>query len=236
MCPFRNTLNSHEKNVPALPKASCPSIWFLGAHSHQGRSCHSGSPPGEGPHPPRRWQHDPQVRPPHASLSRSPLAAGHDHCAGLASRQRYPDVNHAGASQSHEIIGLTASGQSSFAPSGSSPSQTLPRARIIRRRSVFDTARIRGRRFGNRWMALNVLPIDSTASDAAAVAFLTPKRLGSATMRNRLRRRMREIYRRRLALQPEAAYLVWVARPPALELDFEALTKCMAELRKKALD
>ena len=82
-------------------------------------------------------------------------------------------------------------------------------------------------------MALNVLPMDPAAPDAAAVAFLTPKRLGPATARNRLRRRMREIYRRRLALHPETAYLVWVARPPALELDFEELTKCMTALRQR---
>jgi ribonuclease P protein component len=85
-------------------------------------------------------------------------------------------------------------------------------------------------------MALNVLPKDPAAPDTAAVAFLTPKRLGSATARNRLRRRMREIYRRRLALRPETARLVWVARPPALELDFENLAKTMAELHGKALD
>ncbi|MCE0497271.1 MAG: ribonuclease P protein component [Methylacidiphilales bacterium] len=110
----------------------------------------------------------------------------------------------------------------------------LPRARIIRRRAVFDATRTKGRKIGNRWMSLNVLPIDPAAPDAAAVAFLTPKRLGSATVRNRLRRRMREIYRRRLALTPEKVYLVWVARPPALELDFEELTKCMTELRRRA--
>jgi hypothetical protein len=45
---------------------------------------------------------------------------------------------------------------------------------------------------------------------------------------------MREIYRRRLALRPEPAYLVWVARPPALELDFEALAECMTALRRRA--
>jgi ribonuclease P protein component len=83
-------------------------------------------------------------------------------------------------------------------------------------------------------MALNVLPIDPAAHDPAAVAFLTPKRLGPATTRTRLRRRMREIYRRRLAQEKETVYLVWVARPPAVELDFEGLVKCMSELRKRA--
>lgn len=82
-------------------------------------------------------------------------------------------------------------------------------------------------------MALNFLAHDPTAPDPASVAFLTPKRLGPATKRNRLRRRMREIYRRYAAEVPETAYLVWVARPPALELDFEELKRCMMDLRKK---
>jgi len=82
-------------------------------------------------------------------------------------------------------------------------------------------------------MALNYLPLDPAQPDAATVAFLTPKRLGAATRRNQLRRRMREIYRRYLAQPPEKSYLVWVARPPAVELDFEGLKKCMAQLRQK---
>jgi ribonuclease P protein component len=116
--------------------------------------------------------------------------------------------------------------------SGPLPSQALPRARIIRRRAVFDATR-KARRVSNPCLSLNFLPHDPARSDPATVAFLTPKRLGGAVKRNQLRRRMREIYRRYLALPSENAYLVWVARPPALELDFEGLKKCMAGLLKK---
>jgi len=79
-------------------------------------------------------------------------------------------------------------------------------------------------------MTLSVLPLDPARPDPATVAFLTPKRLGPATVRNALRRRMREIFRRHLALPDEKTYLVWIARPSAVELDFEALKKCMSEL------
>lgn len=115
---------------------------------------------------------------------------------------------------------------------GSPPAQALPRARIIRRRAIFDATR-KARRVSNRYLALNFLPHDPARPDPATVAFLTPKRLGGAVKRNRLRRRMREIYRRHLAQPSEKTYLVWVARPPALELDFEGLKKCMAGLLKK---
>ena len=125
--------------------------------------------------------------------------------------------------------------QNSPRPADSSPSQSLPRARIVRRRAVFDATRNKGRRVSNRYMALNFLPHDAVKSgETGRVAFLTPKRVGTAVKRNQLRRRMREIYRRHLAQPCETAYLVWVARPPALDLPFEELKKCMTALRERA--
>jgi ribonuclease P protein component len=83
-------------------------------------------------------------------------------------------------------------------------------------------------------MVLNFLARDALASgETGSVAFLTPKRLGAATVRNKLRRRMREIYRRELARPEESVYLVWIARPPALELSFEELKKTMRDLVKR---
>jgi ribonuclease P protein component len=81
-------------------------------------------------------------------------------------------------------------------------------------------------------MALNHLPKEAMKSgETGSVAFLTPKRLGAATKRTQLRRRMREIYRRYLTEPSEDHYLVWIARPPALELPFQELKKCMSALR-----
>ena len=79
-----------------------------------------------------------------------------------------------------------------------SPSEKLPRARVIRRRATFTATRERGRRTTDRCMTLSILPRDTDAPgvEPAEVAFLTPKRIGGAVVRNRLRRRMREIYRR----------------------------------------
>lgn len=211
--PFPNISPSHEKNVPALPKTSCPSIRFPGAHAHQGRSRHPVASPGEGTCPSRRSEDRTQVRPPYRSLNRSDVAAIYDR-------------------RSSEIH--SASAQASSGSSEASSSQTLPRARIIRRRTIFDATRLKGRRVSNRSMALNFLPHDPARPDPATVAFLTPKRLGGAVKRNQLRRRMREIYRRYLARPSEDSYLVWVARPSALELDFEGLKKCMMELRHKS--
>lgn len=107
--------------------------------------------------------------------------------------------------------------------------QALPRAKIIRRRTVFEATRLKGRRLTSRWMALNFLPHPKEPT-LATVAFLTPKRLGPAVVRNQLRRRMREVYRRHLQQPGQEKYLVWVARPAALDLDFEGLKRVMSEL------
>jgi ribonuclease P protein component len=113
-------------------------------------------------------------------------------------------------------------------------SEKLPRARLIRRRALFTATRERGRRITNRWMTLSVLPRDPAAApDASEVAFLTPKRIGGAVIRNKLRRRMREIYRRTPSI-PRDVYLVWIARPAAADLPFDELKECMTTLLRRA--
>jgi ribonuclease P protein component len=113
-------------------------------------------------------------------------------------------------------------------------SESLPRARVIRRRAVFNATRKQGRRVNNRWFTLNFLPRDAAPpGETGHVAFLTPKRIGPATVRNRLRRRMREIFRCHLQLPGETRFLVWIARPPALELDFDQLRQRMAQLHDR---
>ncbi len=112
-------------------------------------------------------------------------------------------------------------------------SEKLPRARLIRRRALFTATRERGRRITNRWMTLSVLPRDSADPDASEVAFLTPKRIGGAVIRNKLRRRMREIYRRTPNV-PRDVYLVWIARPTAADLPFDELKECMTTLLRRA--
>jgi ribonuclease P protein component len=194
---FPNISTSHEKNVPALSKASCPPIRFPRSHAHQERSRHPGPTQGEGTCPSRRQGYGAEVCP------------------------------------SYRSLGLSAFASDSPESSGSRPSENLPRARVIRRRKTFDAARNQGRRVSSRYFSLNLLPHDPTRPDQATVAFLTPKRLGAATVRNRLRRRMREIYRRHLPGLPEKTYLVWVARPPAVELEFEELKRRMLELKER---
>jgi ribonuclease P protein component len=67
------------------------------------------------------------------------------------------------------------------------------------------------------------------------VAFITPKKLGEAVVRNRLRRQLREIYRRHLPLlasRPPSDLIV-LAKSEALKLDFSALERNFLELYAK---
>ena len=85
-------------------------------------------------------------------------------------------------------------------------------------------------------MTLSILPRDAVVPGAelADVAFLTPKRIGGAVVRNRLRRRMREIYRRIPSVKGAPAFVVWIARPSAAGLSFDDLKTCMTALLRRA--
>ncbi len=84
-------------------------------------------------------------------------------------------------------------------------------------------------------MTLSVLARAETAGGLSEeVAFLTPKQIGGAVIRNRLRRRMREIYRRSLGPAKPAFHLVWIARAAASDLTFDELRDCMTALIRRA--
>jgi ribonuclease P protein component len=80
----------------------------------------------------------------------------------------------------------------------------------IPRRLGFERFRtVRAVRDGG--LALRAVP--DPAAGAVRVACSTPRRIGSAVVRNRLRRQLREAFRARAASIPDGWYLVSVERP-----------------------
>ncbi len=81
--------------------------------------------------------------------------------------------------------------------------ETLARIEILRRKR--DVARVRrlGAKSGTRFLSLRCAPNPDSPTDkrteslsSRRVAFLLPRGVGNAVERNRLKRRLREIYRR----------------------------------------
>lgn len=107
---------------------------------------------------------------------------------------------------------LSASLRAIPLPDAQARAESLPRRRIVRRRSLFSRVRLEGRRRVASSVQLALLA--SRSEGDGVVAFVTPRSLGLAVTRNGLRRRMREIYRRELAAsQRPGTVCVWTARP-----------------------
>ena len=82
----------------------------------------------------------------------------------------------------------------------------------LRASADFERARRRGRSWGN---ALLVLHACSGSDAGPRCGFSISRRVGKAVVRNRVRRRLREILRPRMARVPAGWDLVFTARPAA---------------------
>jgi ribonuclease P protein component len=89
----------------------------------------------------------------------------------------------------------------------------LPRAHRITEPAEFRTTVRAGRRCGGPLLTVHLA--SSTETDAARVGFVTSKAVGSAVVRNRVKRRLRELARTDLPSLPAGSRLVVRAQPAA---------------------
>jgi ribonuclease P protein component len=98
----------------------------------------------------------------------------------------------------------------------------LPAAARMRRRADFEAATRRGTRFGRSFVSGHLL-VEPDSGFPARVGFVVSKAVGTAVVRNKVRRRLRHLARGYLNSLPGGSLLVLRAGP-------RAATACQADL------
>ncbi|MEX1194307.1 MAG: ribonuclease P protein component [Dehalococcoidia bacterium] len=105
----------------------------------------------------------------------------------------------------------------------------MPKQIRLRRRKDFDAVFSKGRTWSNDLLVLRILPNDC---DHNRFGFVTSKRLGKAVVRNRVRRRLREIVR--VAPTNPGFDCVLSAKTKAADAEFARLRSAASSLLKRA--
>ena len=98
-------------------------------------------------------------------------------------------------------------------------------------RNRFLAIRAQGRRWVHPLLILGGLP---NHLDVTRCGFVASGKLGKAVVRNRARRRLREAVRLCYRHISPGWDLVWIARPPILEADFQRVAAAVEELLRQA--
>jgi ribonuclease P protein component len=106
--------------------------------------------------------------------------------------------------------------------------------RKFRLRDSADFRRVcqEGESWSNRLLVLCILPNNL---DHSRFGFVVSKRIGKAALRNRVKRRVREVVRVRLPGIPDGWDLVFIARAPIKEAQFTAVEQAAEQLLRRAL-
>jgi ribonuclease P protein component len=108
----------------------------------------------------------------------------------------------------------------------------FPRSRRLTRPTEFDRVRKEGRVTRGQFLSLGVLSGD--AVERVRAGFITSRKLGGAVARNRIRRRLREIFRRHQHDIIGDAWIVTIASPRAVRASYHALEDEWLRLAKRA--
>jgi ribonuclease P protein component len=111
------------------------------------------------------------------------------------------------------------------------PRLRFPQTRRLKLSREFERVRKEGRTFRGSLLLLGVL---DSAEEMFRVGFVTSKRVGGAVVRNRLRRRLREIVRRHQHAIAAGVWFVLVPRASAARASPAALEDEWLRLAKRA--
>ena len=87
----------------------------------------------------------------------------------------------------------------------------------LSRSQDFDAVYRKGRSTSTRYLVLYWFPRDEDDGDEVRLGLAVPKSTGSAVQRNRIKRRLRELWSARLDAVPEGRDYVLVVRPGLIE-------------------
>ena len=108
----------------------------------------------------------------------------------------------------------------------------FPKSRKLRRAVEFERVRKEGRVTRGEFLSLGVAL--RATSEKMRAGFITSRKVGVAVVRNRVRRRLREIVRRYQHEIVDGAWIVTIASPRAARASYAALTDEWLRLAKRA--
>ncbi len=113
---------------------------------------------------------------------------------------------------------------------------SFPKEVRLRRRSEFLRVQDKGHKITADCLLCLVLP-NGRADGVTRLGLTVSTKVGPSVVRNRIRRRLRELFRVRKATLPKGLDMVFIARSSAATADFARLSKayerCERELEKK---
>lgn len=109
----------------------------------------------------------------------------------------------------------------------------FPKSARLRQSSDFARLRRAGLSFHGKYMVVSVLK-SALVEGAARVGVITSRRVGGAVVRNRIRRRVREIIRHERASLVDGVWLVVIARQRAVDASYAELRAEWMALAQRA--
>jgi ribonuclease P protein component len=107
----------------------------------------------------------------------------------------------------------------------------LKRRFRLKDKNEFKKTYQHGRTVANSFLVLYY--IENKKIDESKVAFAVGKKIGNAVIRNRIKRIMREAYRKNLLLVKKNYYLIFIARAKIKGISYNNVEKSMLSLLNK---
>jgi ribonuclease P protein component len=108
---------------------------------------------------------------------------------------------------------------------------SFPKEVRLRRRSEFLRVQDKGFKITADCLLCLVLP-NGRADGLTRLGLTVSTKVGPSVVRNRIRRRLRELFRVKKATLPKGLDMVFIARSSAAEADFERLSKAYARIER----